>query len=66
LISLGIYVARAALDETPALARGPGGALRATAGQPYGGALLALVAAGLIAFGMYALLEARWRRLLPR
>lgn len=66
LVSLAIYVARAALDRAPGMARGPGGALRATAGQPYGSALLAFVAAGLIAFGMYALLEARWRRLLPR
>lgn len=66
LLSIATYVARAALEGTPEAARGPGGALRATAGEPYGGVLLAFVAAGLIAFGAYALLEARWRRLLPR
>jgi len=33
---------------------------------PHGRVWLALVAAGLIAFGVYGVLEARWRRLFTR
>jgi hypothetical protein len=57
------FLMRGAIDRAPREARGPGGALRAVWELPHGGVWLALVAAGLIAFGVYGVLEARWRRL---
>jgi hypothetical protein len=47
----------------PSQARGLGGALAALAAQPHGTLLLALVAVGLIAFGAYSLLLARYGRI---
>ena len=62
----GYFLVRAAIDRAPRESRGPGGALRAVWELPHGGLWLALVAAGLIAFGVYGVLEARWRRLFAR
>jgi hypothetical protein len=62
----GYFLARGAIDRAPRETRGPAGALRAVWQLPHGRALLAMVAAGLVAFGLYALLEARWRRLFGR
>jgi hypothetical protein len=39
------------------------GALRKLADQTYGSVLLGLVAAGLIAFALYSLSDARYRRI---
>jgi hypothetical protein len=39
------------------------GALRKLAAQPSGSVLLGLVAAGLIAFALYSLSDARYRRI---
>jgi hypothetical protein len=61
---MGVFLAWAALNRSPRTARGPAGALQAIGTQPYGDLLLGLVAAGLLAFGLYSLFEARWRRLL--
>ena len=47
----------------PKQARGLGGALAALAAQPHGALLLGLVAVGLIAFGAYSLLLARYGRI---
>jgi len=58
----GYFVGRAAVDRAPREARGPAGALHAVWGLPHGGFLLACLAAGLITFGAYGLLEAKWRR----
>lgn len=44
-------------------ARGLGGALRILQEQPYGWVLLAVVAAGLIAFGAFGFVQARYRRI---
>jgi hypothetical protein len=44
-------------------ARGLGGALQWVEQAPFGGPLLALIALGLIAFGLFALVEARFRRM---
>jgi hypothetical protein len=60
------FVARAAIDGTPREARGPAGALHAVGELPRGNLWLATVAAGLMAFGFYGFLEARWRRLFAR
>ncbi len=59
----GWFLIRAALQFNPAEARGLGGALETLASQPAGSWLLGLVAAGLIAFGAYSILLARYRRI---
>lgn len=58
----GYFLARAAIDRAPAETRGPAGALREVWKLPHGDLWLALIAAGLIAYGAYGILEARWRR----
>jgi hypothetical protein len=63
LAACGYFVGRAAIDSAPREARGPAGALRAVWELPHGGLWLSAVAAGLITFGAYCLLEAKWRRL---
>jgi hypothetical protein len=63
LAACGYFLARGAVDRAPRETRGPAGALRAVWQLPHGRLLLALVAAGLVAFGLYGMLEARWRRL---
>ena len=62
LISGGFLV-QAAWRFAPRQARGLGGALAALAGQPHGAILLGLVAVGLIAFGAYSILLARYGRI---
>lgn len=62
----GYFVGRAAIDRAPREARGPAGALHAVWELPHGGLCLAAVGGGLIVFGAYGLLEARWRRLFGR
>lgn len=59
----GAFLIRAALAADPSEAQGLGGALATVAAQPYGPWLLALVAAGLVAFGIHSLVEARYRRI---
>jgi hypothetical protein len=59
----GWFLIQAALRTDPSQARGLAGALAALAGQPHGTVLLALVAVGLIAFGAYSLLLARYGRI---
>lgn len=61
----GGFLVKAGLDANPAEARGLGGALAALLDQPAGPWLLGLVAAGLVAFGIYSLVEARYRRIAP-
>lgn len=62
----GYFIARAAVDRVPREARGPAGALHSMRELPYGNLCLAAVAAGLVAFGVYGLFQARWRRLFAR
>ena len=59
----GWFLVQAALTYDPSRVRGLGGALDTLARQPYGPWLLGLVALGLIAFGAYSFLEARYRRI---
>ncbi|HZL18380.1 MAG TPA: DUF1206 domain-containing protein [Polyangia bacterium] len=66
LASCGYFVGRAAIDRAPREARGPAGALHAVWELPHGALWLAVVGGGLIVFGVYGLLEARWRRLFGR
>ncbi len=59
----GWFLIRAALQFNAAAAHGLGGALETLASQPAGSWLLGLVALGLIAFGAYSILLARYRRI---
>lgn len=60
---IGIFLIVAALQKNPGEAKGLGGALQELSTQPYGQVLLGVVAVGLIAFGIFSLAEARYRRL---
>jgi len=59
---IGGLVIAAAVTYDPDKAEGLDGALRKLAGEPYGPWLLGLIALGLMAFGIYGLLESRLRR----
>jgi hypothetical protein len=58
----GALVIDAAITFNPAKAGGLDKALHTLRNQPFGEFLLILAALGLIAFGVYGLAEARWRR----
>ena len=60
---IGIFVVKAAVDYAPKKAVGLDGALAKLAHQTYGTALLFVVAAGLVAFGLYSIADARYRRI---
>ncbi len=60
---VGYFLVLAAYYARPGHAQGFDGALRFLAQQPYGLWLLGIVAAGLIAFGVYSLMSAAWFRL---
>ena len=62
-VIVGVFLIRAAVDYQPKKAVGLDGALAKVANQSYGHFLLAVVAAGLIAFGLYSLADARYRRI---
>jgi hypothetical protein len=59
---IGILVITMAVTYRPNKAVGLDAALTTLATQPYGTALLLLVAAGLACFGLYCLFDARYRR----
>jgi type IV secretory pathway VirB2 component (pilin) len=58
----GAFVVQAAVDYQPSKAAGLDGALRSLRDTRAGPWLLGVAAVGLIAFGIYGLAEARWRR----
>jgi hypothetical protein len=58
----GVLLVTAARTYDPAKARGLDAALRTLAAQPYGQLLLAIIAAGLAAFGVFCLLQMRYRK----
>jgi len=60
---VGVFLINAAIDFNPDKAVGLDGALAKVDHASYGPFLLALVAAGLIAFGTYSLSDARFRRI---
>jgi hypothetical protein len=60
---VGTFLIRAALEYDPQQARGLGGALQTLAQQPFGPWLLGAVAFGLIAYGLFMLGVARYRRI---
>jgi len=58
----GVFVVIAAVTFDAAKAKGLDGTLRTFAASPLGPFLLAAVALGLVAFGIYSMCEARWRK----
>ena len=60
---VGAFLIRAALEYDPQEARGLGGALQTLVQQPLGPWLLGAVALGLVAYGLFMLSVARYRRL---
>ena len=60
---IGFFLFLAAYQNDPGRAQGIGGVLTSLLHQPYGPWLLALVALGLIAFGIYSALSGLWLRL---
>jgi uncharacterized protein DUF1206 len=59
---VGWFVADAAIDNDPSHGKGVDGSARAFADNSGGAALLWVVAIAVVAFGLYLLLEARYRR----
>jgi cytochrome b561 len=60
---VGIFLVKAAVDYNPKQAVGLDGALAKLTHYSYGPLLLGVVAAGLIAFAVYSLSDARYRRI---
>ena len=60
---VGVFLIKAAIDYNPSNAIGLDGALAKLAHASYGPFLLGIVAAGLIAFGVYSFSDARYRRI---
>jgi hypothetical protein len=60
---IGIFLVKAAIDYNPRQAVGLDGALAKLTHYSYGPLLLGVVAAGLIAFAVYSLSDARYRRI---
>ena len=60
---VGMYLLIAGIRGAPSQARGTQGAIESLGHQPFGRWILALIALGLTAYGVYTLVEARYRRL---
>jgi hypothetical protein len=60
---VGAFLVKAAIDYNAKAAIGLDGALAKLAHQTYGHLLLGIVACGLIAFAMYSISDARYRRI---
>jgi hypothetical protein len=59
---VGIFLVKAALEYDPKEAIGLDGALQKLAGQTAGPYLLGLTAAGLLCYGLFCFVQARYRR----
>ncbi len=62
-VVIGVFLIVAAFQHNPGEAKGLGGALVSLLHQPFGPLLLGLVAIGLLSYGCYSFVEARYRRL---
>lgn len=60
---LGFFILEAGLDARASPVRSLGGALQTLESQPFGDWVLSLTALGLVAFGLFSLVEARFRRM---
>jgi hypothetical protein len=59
---VGILLVVAAVRQDPSRSRGLDAALRTLAAQPFGGWLLTIVALGFVAFAVFCLFQARYRK----
>ena len=59
---IGYFLVKAAIDYDPEKSVGLDGALATLSQSSYGPVLLGIVAAGLIGFGLYSALDARYRK----
>jgi hypothetical protein len=66
LFLVGGFLVNAGVHANPRDARGIGGALRELSRQPEGGWLFGAVALGLVAYGVFMLVLARYRRMVVR
>jgi hypothetical protein len=66
LAIIGVLLLVAALHQRSDEARGLGGALATLAQQPFGPWLLGVVATGLVLYGLFMMVQARYRRLVIR
>ncbi|ACA15101.1 protein of unknown function DUF1206 [Methylobacterium sp. 4-46] len=64
-VLIGGFLVLAAVQSRSSDVKGLGGALHVLQRQPYGWALLAVTALGLTAFGLFGLVQARYRRIDP-
>lgn len=62
--AVGVFIVDAGLSFQPHKAVGIDGALKRLIDQPYGPGLLLFIAFGLLAFGFYSFVEARFRPVL--
>ncbi|MCC0179485.1 DUF1206 domain-containing protein [Waterburya agarophytonicola K14] len=62
-VMIGFFIIQAAKNYDPEKVKGLDGALLTLAQQPFGKALLALMALGLICYAIYLLIQARYRRI---
>ena len=60
---VGIFLIKAAVDYNPRAAVGLDGALAKILHRSYGPLALGIVAAGLVAFALYSLTDARYRKI---
>lgn len=60
---IGFFLIQAARQYDPSEVRGLGEALQVLAQQPYGALILGIVAIGLIAYGIFMVIQGRYRRL---
>lgn len=64
LALVGFFVVQAAVQFNPNQAQGTGGALQYLQHGPWGSIVLAIIAVGLIAYGIFMLFQARYRRMI--
>lgn len=60
---IGFFFIQAAKQSDPGQAMGLGEALASLQGQPYGSWVLGIVACGLISYGLYYVVQARYRNI---
>jgi uncharacterized protein DUF1206 len=62
---IGVFLAHAPLQTDPDEAWGRGGALETVVLRPFGPYILGAVALGLVAYGVFMFVMARYRRIEP-
>jgi hypothetical protein len=64
-VLIGVFLLKAAVLSSAKQAKGLDAVFRSVASSAYGSWLLAGLASGLVCYGLYCLLEARYRDLTP-